>query len=297
VQLDKSLSEEAIRRAVAQPLGLSLEEAAVSILKVANANMADAVRLVSIGRGYDPRDFVLVTFGGAGPLHGVALARDLSIPTVLVPPAPGVTSALGCLLVDIKHDISRMYLSAVEDVNPSDVETAFQELEEEGRQHLLHEGVPNELMSFQRNIDMRYLGQWRAMSIEVGENVTSLDAAVALFHKEHGREHNYSRLDAPVEVYRLTVNATGKTPKAEFAQHERVRSSPEPFTKRDVVFDEDPKAIMTPIYDRDKLKAGAVIDGPAIIEQLDSTILVPPGLKAKVDPSLTIVIDVPLAQG
>ena len=297
VQLDKSLSEEAIRRAVAQPLGLSLEEAAVSILKVANANMADAVRLVSIGRGYDPRDFVLVTFGGAGPLHGVALARDLSIPTVLVPPAPGVTSALGCLLVDIKHDISRMYLSAVEDVNPSDVETAFQELEEEGRQHLLHEGVPDELMSFQRNIDMRYLGQWRAMSIEVGENVTSLDAAVALFHKEHGREHNYSRLDAPVEIYRLTVNATGKTPKAEFAQHERVRSSPEPFAKRDVVFDEDPKAIMTPIYDRDKLKAGAVIDGPAIIEQLDSTILVPPGLKAKVDPSLTIVIDVPLAQG
>ena len=190
-----------------------------------------------------------------------------------------------------------MYLSAVEDVNPSDVETAFQELEEEGRQHLLHEGVPDELMSFQRNIDMRYLGQWRAMSIEVGENVTSLDAAVALFHKEHGREHNYSRLDAPVEIYRLTVNATGKTPKAEFAQHERVRSSPEPFAKRDVVFDEDPKAIMTPIYDRDKLKAGAVIEGPAIIEQLDSTILVPPGLKAKVDPSLTIVIDVPLAQG
>jgi N-methylhydantoinase A len=291
------LSEEAIRRVVAEPLGLSLEEAAVSILKVANANMADAVRLVSIGRGYDPRDFALVTFGGAGPLHGVALARDLFIPTVLIPPAPGVTSALGCLLVDIKHDISRMYLSAVVDVDPADVDTAFQELEDEGRQHLLHEGVTADAMSFQRHVDMRYLGQWRAMSIDVGETVTSLDDAVARFHEEHGREHNYSRPDAPVEIYRLTITATGKTPKAEFAQHERVRAAAEPVAKRDVVFDEEPQAIMTPVYDRDKLKAGMVVAGPAIIEQLDSTILVPPGLKAEVDSSLTIVIDVPLAQG
>ena len=297
VKLDKSLSAEAINRVVAEPLGLSLQEAAAAILKVANANMADAVRLVSIRRGYDPRDFALVTFGGAGPLHGVALARDLSIPTVLVPPAPGVTSALGCLLVDIKHDISRMYLSALEDVEPADVDTAFQELEEEGRGHLSHEGVTKDRMSFQRHIDMRYLGQWRAMSIDVGTNITSLDAAVAQFHEEHGREHNYSRPDAPVEIYRLTVTATGETPKAEFAEHERDLSPPEPVGERDVVFDEEPKAIMTPVYDRDKLKAGAVVAGPAIIEQLDSTILVPPGYKADVIPSLTIVIDVPLVHG
>ncbi len=296
VGLDKSLSAEAINRVVAEPLGLSLQEAAVAILKVANANMADAVRLVSIRRGYDPRDFALVTFGGAGPLHGVALARDLSIPTVLVPPAPGVTSALGCLLVDIKHDISRMYLRALEDVDMAEVDAAFQELEEEGREHLSHEGVPEDRMSFQRHVDMRYLGQWRAMSIEVGENITSLDEAAATFHEEHGREHNYSRPDAPVEVYRLTVTATGQTPKAEFAEHEQDATPPAPDSERDVVFDEAPEPIKTPVYDRDKLKAGAVVDGPAIIEQLDSTILVPPGLKAKVDPSLTIVIDVPLAQ-
>jgi len=296
VTLDKSLSAEAINRVVAKPLGLSLQEAAVSILKVANANMADAVRLVSIRRGYDPRDFALVTFGGAGPLHGVALARDLSIPTVLVPPAPGVTSALGCLLVDIKHDISRMYLRALEDVDMAEVDTAFRELETEGREHLSHEGVTEDRMSFQRHVDMRYLGQWRAMSIEVGENIASLDEAAASFHEEHGREHNYSRPDAPVEVYRLTVTATGETPKAEFAEHDRDRTPPEPVSERDVVFDEAPEPIKTPVYDRDKLKAGAVVEGPAIIEQLDSTVLVPPGLKAEVDPSLTIVIDVPLAQ-
>ena len=113
---------------------------------------------------------------------------------------------------------------------------------------------------------------------------------------EHGREHNYSRPDAPVEVYRLTVTATGQTPKAEFAEHDRDTTPPEPDSERDVVFDEAPEPIKTPVYDRDKLKAGALVEGPAIIEQLDSTVLVPPGLKAEVDPSLTIVIDVPLAQ-
>ncbi len=227
----------------------------------------------------------------------MALARDLAIPTVLIPPAPGVTSALGCLLVDIKHDISRMYLSAVEEVDPSDVDTAFQELEDEGRQHLSHEGVTADAMSFQRHIDMRYLGQWRAMSIDVGENITSLDDAVALFHQEHGREHNYSRPDAPVEIYRLTVTATGMTPKAEFAEHDRVTSAAEPAAKRHVVFDEEPTPIMTPVYSRDSLKAGMVVEGPAVIEQLDSTILVPPGFRAEVDPWLTIVINVPLAEG
>ena len=149
-------------------------------------------------------------------------------------------------------------------------------------------------MSFQRHIDMRYLGQWRAMSIDVESNITSLDDAVALFHEEHGREHNYSRLDAPVEIYRLTVTATGQTPKAEFAQHEKDNSTVKPTAERNVVFDEDPSAILTPVYDRDKLLAGSVVNGPAVIEQLDSTILVPPGLKAEVDTSLTITIHVPL---
>ena len=297
VPLNKSLSDEAVKRVIADRLGLSLHEAAVAILQVANANMADAVRLVSIRRGYDPRDFALVAFGGAGPLHGAALARDLSIPTVLVPPAPGVTSALGCLLVDIKHDIFRMYLSPVDAVDPSDVNDAFKELETEGRQRLAHEGVTKEQMSFQRNVDMRYLGQWRAMSIPVGANITSLNKAVAQFHREHGREHNYSRPDAPVEIYRLTVNATGRTRKASFAKHKLVKTTPKPQSKRPVTFDEQPtKPIMTPIYDRDSLQPGAVVKGPAIIEQLDSTILVPPGLKAKVDPWLTIKIDVPLAK-
>ncbi len=296
VTLDRSLAEEAVKRRIADPLGISVREAAVSILQVANANMADAVRLVSIRRGYDPRDFALVVFGGAGPLHGVALARDLSIPTVLVPPSPGVTSALGCLLVDIKHDISQMYLRSVEDAKLDEVDQTFSALEEEGRQRLLHEGVTEDRMQFERSVDMRYLGQWRSMSIALPAKIASLDEAIAQFHEEHGREHNYSRPDAPVEIYRLSVTATGLSRKAEFAKQKLDRSRPRPASEREVVFDEEPTPIRTPIYDRDSLHAGAVVEGPAIIEQLDSTVLVPPGLKAEVDPWLTIVMNVPLAQ-
>lgn len=296
VGLDVDLAEAAIKRVVADPLGLTPEEAAVSILKVANANMADAVRLVSIRKGYDPRDFALVAFGGAGALHGAALAKDLSIPTVLIPPNPGVTSAMGCLLVDITHDLSQMYLSDVTDVDPSEIEKSFIELEKEGHDHLANEGVGQDKMVFQRFVDMRYLGQWRAMSIPVGNNIMSLDDAVAQFHVDHGREHNYSRPDAPVEVYRIQVKATGLTPKAEFAMHKlNGAAMPEPAEERMVRFDEEDKKIMTPVYDRPTLPAGAEVQGPAIIQQLDSTVVVPPGITAKVDETLTIRMDVPLS--
>jgi len=295
IRLDKALATEAIKTKAAEPLGLTLEEAALAILRVANANMADAVRLISIRRGYDPRDFALVVFGGAGPLHGAALAKDLNIPTVLVPPNPGVTSAMGCLLVDIQHDITQMYLGNVAELDPADVERTFQELEAEGRDRLLHEGVAESDMVFQRSIDMRYLGQWRAMSIKVDPPIRSLEAAVATFHEEHGREHNFTRPQAPVEVYRLGVTATGLTRKAEFATHEPDGVEPVPASRRMVRFDELPEPVDTPIYERDSLSAGTKIAGPAIIEQLDSTILVPPGVTAEVDAWLTIKMEIPLA--
>jgi N-methylhydantoinase A len=291
MSLDAAAAERAIGQHVASQLGLDVQEAAMAILRVANANMADAVRLISIRRGYDPREFALVVFGGAGPLHGVALARELAIPTVLVPPNPGITSALGCLLVDIRHDLSIMYLARTDRVDRAELEQQFEALEAEAHERLSAEGVPEEQMQLQRFIDMRYLGQWRSMSIPV-DSPLDLDGGVAMFHAEHEREHNYRRDRATVEIYRLNVRATGLTPKAELRRHDRNGGSGGHLGTRPVVFDELDGPVEAPVFDRDQLPAGATIEGPAVVEQLDSTTLVPPGVHAEVDEWLNIRIHV-----
>jgi N-methylhydantoinase A len=291
MDLDRAAAERAVAEHVAAPLGLRTEEAAMAILQVANANMADAVRLISIRRGYDPREFALVVFGGAGPLHGVALARELSIPTVLVPPNPGITSALGCLLVDIRHDLSVMYLARADRVDPAEVEAEFERLEAEARERLEAEGVAEEQMQLQRFLDMRYLGQWRSMAIPVVPPL-DLEGAVAMFHQEHEREHNYRRDKALVEIFRLNVRAIGRTPKAELRRHELNGAAPVSLGIRPIIFDELGELIETPVFLRNALTAGTALVGPGVIEQLDSTTLVPPGVQAEVDQWLNIRIHV-----
>ena len=287
--LDRQAAERAVTTTVGDPLGLSLDEAAKSILQVANANMADAVRLISIRRGYDPREFALVVFGGAGPLHGVALARELSIPVVIVPPNPGITSALGCLLVDIRHDLSNMYVSRTDRTDAADIESEFRRLEDEARERLQNENVDEAQMSLERLLDMRYVGQWRSMSIPV-ETPIDLPTAIARFHSEHEREHNYRRDGARVEIYRVNVRAIGVTPKAELRRHDRNGTSVPPLETRQVLFDEFDDPVESPVFTRDALGAGTIIEGPAVIEQLDSTTVVPPGARAEVDEFLNILI-------
>ena len=171
---------------------MELHEAAQAILKVANANMADAVRLISISRGHDPRDFALVAFGGAGPLHGAALARELSIPTVIVPPSPGVTSALGCLLVDVQHDLAASYIMPAADADPAVIETEFGALEKEAWERMHHEGVSDLDVVMERSIDMMYRGQWRSLAVPAGQPVGPIADLVSGFHVQHEREYQLS---------------------------------------------------------------------------------------------------------
>jgi N-methylhydantoinase A len=285
--VDRSAAERAIREHVAEPLGLGLLEAADAVIRVANANMADAVRLISIRRGYDPREFCLVAFGGAGPLLGAALAAELSIPTVLVPPSPGITSALGCLLVDVRHDLSAMFLAHLDSVDLEVLEEEFGKLEGEARERLEAEGVPEEQMSIQRLVDMRYLGQWRSLTVPVSAPVDLGDAGER-FHTEHERAYNYRRDGSPVEVYRLSVRAVGVTPKPQLRRHDPTGGAVAPRGSRAVHFDSSGDALDTPLYLRSELPSGAKLDGPAIIDQLDSTTLVPPGWRAEVDEWLNI---------
>lgn len=290
--LDRDAAVSAMER-VGGPLGLDTEEAALATLRVACANMADAVRLISIARGHDPRDFALVAFGGAGPLHAVAVARELNIPTVLVPPNPGVTSAMGCLLVDVQHDVSQMFIRDAQETDPAEIERGFAELEAEGRERLRHEGVAEADMTFQRFVDMRYRGQWRSLAVPVPDKIESMDDAIALFQDLYEREHNFRREEFPAEIYRLTLKAVGVTPKPPIPQSEiDENATATPKGTREVRFDEHPQRLETPLYDRSDLAPGVVLHGPAVIDQLDSTTLVPPGTTAQVDAWLNIRIDI-----
>lgn len=281
--LDRGLSREAINRVIAGPLGMEEAEAAHAVLQVANANMADAVRLVSIRRGYDPRDFALIAFGGAGALHGAEVARELNIPTVLVPANPGVTSALGCLLVDIRHDLSAMFTGLASETDPAVIEAKYATLEKEASARLRHEGVSDENAVLQREISMRYAGQWRSLTVQIGSGRGALDAAIETFHQQHEREFAFRQDNQPVEIYQLLLSAIGKTPKPAFIPATVMNPDPgTPASMREVYFGET-GWITTPVYDRDLLPAGATFDGPAIVDQLDSTTVVPPRTTAEID--------------
>jgi N-methylhydantoinase A len=179
-------------------------------------------------------------------------------------------------------------------VDPQEVEAEFQRLEAEGYERLAAEGIAEMEMDLQRTIDMRYLGQWRSLAIPVSSPLTSLQEAIAAFHDQHEREHGYNRLETPVELYRLNVTAVGLTHKPELARHSRKRYRPSAQSKRLVRFDSVEEWLETPVYRREDLEAGASIEGPAIIEQLDSTVVIPPGSSSEVDDWLNIRIEISL---
>jgi N-methylhydantoinase A len=292
VRLDRGLAAKAIDEHVGETIGFDTVEAAKAIIQIANARMADAVRVISIRRGYDPRDFALVAFGGAGPLHGVALARDLSIPTVIVPPYPGVSAAFGCLLVDIQHDLTTTLIADAASADPGDLSDSFTKLEEDALGRLATEGVSEEAMSLHRTLDMRYVGQWRSLGIAVPPGNIDLAQLVRAFHSEHDAAYSFSRLSSPVEIYRIAVRAVGRVPKPRLPQREPDPGAelPRPTATREVHFDD--VALETPVYSRDELGPGLSLSGPAIVEQLDSTTLVPPGARLTVDEHFNLVIKV-----
>ena len=290
VKLDPALARQAVEDGVAKPFGLGLHEAADAIVKVANANMSDAVRLISISRGYDPRDFALVAFGGAGALHGVDVARELAIPVVIVPPNPGVTSALGCLLVDMQHDFSQSCMVGADEADAADIEAQFAALEKDALARLTHEGIAPQDIVLQRSIDMMYRGQWRSLAVHAPSPIGAIADLVRSFHSEHQREYNFRRDSAPVSFFRLNLKAVGVVPKAEFAVHEPTGAIPEPVGRRRVWFEGN--GLDTPVYERDDLPCGFAFQGPAIVEQVDATTVVPPGASAEVDKYLNIIIRV-----
>ncbi|WP_342513365.1 hydantoinase/oxoprolinase family protein [Sporosarcina sp. FSL K6-1522] len=291
MQLDKEASIASVHESIGKPFNLEVAEAANSILKVANANMCDALRLISVRRGYDPRDFALVSFGGASGVHCAYLAKEMDIPNVIIPPYSGVAAAMGCLIVDVQHDITKTFMADAKTISIATLRSEFATMETEARALLEEEGIADEDMNFIRYIDMRYAGQWRSLAITIGQKLDSIEGALLQFHKEHEREFAFSDVNQNVEIYGLRVAAIGTVEKPELPKNIVTGTLESALVStRPVYFEESDGFVETSVYRREDLPTGVELEGPAIINQLDSTIVVPPQFTAKTDDYRNIII-------
>jgi N-methylhydantoinase A len=290
-ELNVAAAETAVRSAVAEPLGLPLVEAAEAILDVTINNLVEAIRLVSVQRGYDPRAFALAAYGGAGPMYGVDLARALEIPEVIVPLAPGVTSALGLLQVDLAVRAQRSVLMPERSIDEARIKQLFDEMEQETRTKLIESGYSE--VEVRRHIDVRYFGQSRYITIDApGGAWTSESTATVVerFNAEHEREYGYvmpSHINQ-VELANLRVVAEAPVQKA---QIRRTGFSAGAIATRNVYFSAT-GFVDTPILHREQVPPDQPLKGPAIVEQIDTTTVVPPGSTARVDDRGNLVITV-----
>lgn len=294
MRLDVEAARRAIDEKIAAPLGMGIEEAALGIIRIAVAEMSLAVRSVSIGRGYDPRDFSMVAFGGAGPVHAAELARELHIPQLVIPRLPGHYSALGMLLADNRHDYVRTYYKSMEDSRFEDIERIFAEMIAEGRALLASEGVEPALTRFQLFLDMRYVGQEFPIQTPIEDSdLLTRDRAVlrAAFDRAHDRRFGHQALDEPVEIVNLRLTATGKRPRSTFPGIS-ASGVAEPVETRDIVFDDPRLPARCAIYERDDLRAGQTIDGPAAITEYASTTLLFAGDRLRVAAGGELIIGV-----
>jgi N-methylhydantoinase A len=267
---------------IAERLNVSLEAAALGITQIANANMEGAIRVISVERGYDPRDFTLVAFGGAGPLHACELADRLRIPRVLVPTAPGVLSALGMLMADILKDYVQTVMRPIEDAADA-LDTAFTALEARARTELAAEGVPPEGQTLVRLLDLRYRGQSYELAVPYTGDLASTAAA---FHAAHERRYGYADPNEPVQVVNARLQAIGQAPHPVFtAQAVPEPWEPTPQDHRPVGFAGAGglEILKAAIYDRATLTPGARLRGPAIVTQYDTTTVLPPRWLAHID--------------
>ena len=285
--LDAKAARSAIQKKIASPLGLDLYEAAHGILQIVNYNMMGAIRNVSVERGHDPRHFALVAFGGAGPMHSISVARLLDMTTVIAPPSPGVASAYGLLVADFKNDYARTSIQKPPNYDPDAMEKIYRELEGEAVDWLDSEAVPADRRELSRSADLRYAHQGFEVTVEMtgtAAGPASLDEMIRHFHEEHHRLFGFS-LDQPVEFVTLRVTALGQMESASMAPLSRELRAPAEalLGQRPVYFEDAGGFVPCEIYHRAGLSPDSSIDGPAILENIDSTVVIDPGWRARID--------------
>ena len=295
--LDPELARRAILARAAGPMGLSLEDAAVGIIRIVNANMVKGIRTKTIERGYDVREFTLIAFGGAGPLHAADLARELGIHRVIIPRYPAALSAFGLLVSDTRHDYVRTIARRQSELHPDHLRAAFAELEEIGRAQLRAERVPPARQRFEWSADLRYEGQSYELNtpvergVRMGKSVTA--RIVSRFGRLHEKVYAYSSADEEVEFINVRVTAIGRVPAVRLVRGRSRDASPTRALKgkRRVYFERE-GFVSTPVYERDRLAQGQRLRGPVLIEESASVTVVPAASVASVDPYGNLIMTV-----
>jgi N-methylhydantoinase A len=287
---DKDLHE-CLEQQIGNPLGMDSVAAAGAVIRVANDRMAGAVRIVSLERGYDPRDFCLFAFGGAGPLHATAVARELGIPRVLIPARPGLTNALGCLVADLRHDFVRTLNLPLEQLDSSRIQLVLEEQIEEGRQLIEREHIGHATITVQHRADMQFQGQSHLLSVSLPAAGIEIDELRVLFGKAYWQRFQVELPELRpvlVNLHTAVIGARKALPMEAFNPHGG-KGRPNPAESRQVWF--AGQWVKTPIYQREHLSAAEKFSGPAIIEQLDATTVVEPQDHAQIDGSGNIIIE------
>ena len=290
---DKGTVRDRIRKQIAEPLDISVREAAQGILDVTQANMERALRVVSVERGYDPREFGLVAFGGAGPLHAATLASNLDIPRVIVPRAAGVLSAVGLLISDVLYDYSTSQVRQWTDVSPDELQAQLRRFDTEGREELTAADIAPQNIVIERSLDLRYVGQSFELTVPIpDEPVTqsTMDIIKTRFHKKHEQRYGYAYDDEPIELVTVRTRARGVVdpPPIEPAIESGAIEDAVTDT-REATFDGETHH--TRIYDRARIPTNTTFSGPAVVEGSESTTVVPPAQTGQVDTYGNLIIE------
>jgi N-methylhydantoinase A len=290
---DPELAARAVERHVARPLGLGLLEAAAGIVRLVDASMMHALRTVSVERGRDPRDYALVAFGGAGPVHGAGIARELGIRRLLVPPTPGCNSALGILASDVRHELVEAWTTRLLAADLAAFGDILGRLAAEGRRELDTDQVAPEARQLAAAVDLRYLGQAYELTVpldSLAPTAEELQATADRFHRAHRDRYGHALDDDLVELVNVRLTAVGATAKPALAAGPPGAAAAEPRAWRKVRLPSE-GMVNVAVFDRADLPVGAELPAPCVVHQLDATTLVPGGARARVHATGTLVVD------
>jgi N-methylhydantoinase A len=292
MKLDAAAAHRAIETRIADKLKLSVAEAAEGIVRIINVKMQEAIKAISTMRGHDLRDFHLLAFGGAGPLHACAIASELGMAGVVVPLYPGVFSAMGLLMSDVKHDYIRSKMAGLAQVTAGEIAAVFAELENHAMRDLRDEGFAPGAIGIERALDLRYAGQGYEISIAC-ESVFDGDGIARLrarFDDTHKQMFGHTAPDEPVEIVSYRLRGVGRVPPIALPQHKSEGRALKDALRETRKARFAGVTMDCPVYQRERLDVGVAFSGPAIVDQLDATTVIPPGAKARVDEYKNILI-------